>query len=310
MASDVDDKTQSIKTIDGLAKNPFVISTIVASLYAIFVALSLGQTNLPFSYLPDSIWYLKLPFAFLASWVLAFVGITVFNLFDDGERHDLAIVCGGGALGGFALKFAVLLIEATSRPAIPLDHAMCALLGAMCAGFTIFTISDTERRQKTRLFFLSVAAGLAFPSIVLSTMKFETEAVVSAEKKVEKASELKEGRGSASEVDREKQIDALSGEVASEANEITNATNLPLEERKRQLEKLEPLAQSAFESNSSAVKAITEGKRKLDGQIAAQVEPVKDLPPAAVDPNSGTRRLPNVQQEGVEREQINASNPQ
>lgn len=272
--------------VEFLDKKSLAFAISIAVFYTVFVSLSLGGSSSSFDYLPDLVWFLKLPFAFLASWALALVGFKVFWLFDDGERQDLAIVCAGGALGGFSLKFAVLLIEAPSRPAIPLDHTLCALLGAMCAGFTIFTISDTERRQKSRLFFLSIAAGLAFPSIVLTAMKFEPETVASATQKVEKASELKEGLGRIAPAERQKQIDALSSEVASEANEITNATNLTLEERKRQLEKLEPLAESAFDANSSAVKAIVGGKQKLDQQITAQV--LASEPPPALQEVSAT----------------------
>lgn len=274
--------------IEHVKASALILPTIIAVLYTVFVALALGQTTTSFKYLPDLVWYLKLPFAFMASWVFAFMLLRVFLLFDDAERTDLAVVCAGGALGGFMLKFAVLLIDATNRPAIPLDHAMCAILGALCAGFTIFTISDTERRQKSRLFFLSVAAGLAFPSVVLSMMAFEPETVASAEQKVERASDLKDKLASGQRTDKtQNEIEKLDGEVASTVNDIANAPRLDLEEKVRQIEKLEPIVQSAFggetTNESRSVAAIDQAKKVLGSQAKAQLPPETVGEGAAID---------------------------
>lgn len=243
-----------------------IIAAVAAAFYTCFIGLMMLQPSGSIRYLPDLAWYAQLPFAFLAAWLVAFILLWTFHQMDDAHRGDLAVICSGGALGGFMLKFAVLFLDENNRPAIPLDHVVCALLGLVCAGVTVYLVTETEGAKKPKLFFLSVTAGLAFPSVLVTLLNPEAENVDQVEQKLERVTQLNELPAQPSS---DEEIARIDGEVASTVAEIKNAPSLPLQEKVRRIEKIEPIVQSAFakDADSQSVAAITQAKEEFASQV-------------------------------------------
>ncbi len=189
------------------------------------------------------------------------------------NRTDLIYVISGGALGGFLMP----LVRRFLRSETPFNEAiktpeyydawfLAALLGAICAGVVVYSLSYSENNNRRQVFFIALLAGLTFPGFLSGALDIEqtkeqiSETVLDAKL----AGATADGAGTK----KEKEVLAEKGsELLVTALEKVDAEALDEADKI----KVEKDAQEAIDSIAASA---VEEDGKINPVIALQVEQV------------------------------------
>ncbi|MEE9434969.1 MAG: hypothetical protein V3V15_12100 [Sphingorhabdus sp.] len=96
------------------------------------------------------------------------------------NKTDLVTVVAGGATGGFLMPLVrkFLKSEAPFRESIQAPEFydawfLAALLGVICAGVVVYTLSYSDNNNRRQVFFISLLAGLTFPGFLSGALDIE-----------------------------------------------------------------------------------------------------------------------------------------
>ena len=190
------------------------------------------------------------------------------------NKTDLITVVAGGAAGGFLMPLVrkFLKSEAPFRESIKTPEFydawfLAALLGAICAGVVVYSLSYSDNNNRRQVFFISLLAGLTFPGFLSGALDIDAakqkidETVMDA--KVAGAAAADEtNTPKETEVYAEKGTDLLVGAVNEAAADSLN----DLDKQKVENDTAEAL-------DSIAATAVSEDG-KVNETIALQVEQV------------------------------------
>ena len=96
------------------------------------------------------------------------------------DSTDLLYVMLGGATGGFLMPLVKRFLNSKSPftngikfPEVWDAWFFAAVLGAICAGVVVYTLSYSENNNRRQIFFISLLAGLTFPSFLTTTLDIQ-----------------------------------------------------------------------------------------------------------------------------------------